>query len=86
MINKYIRVQLPDDAIVFDNPAFDDSIVGYTEDDCVVYDYDEMISELTASEDISYDDAMEFIEYNTIRAIPYAGEHKPIIIYRVDRE
>ena len=86
MINKCIRVQLPDDAIVFDNPSFDNSIVGYTEDGCVIYDYDDMISELTASDNISYDDAMEFIEFNTIRAIPYAGDHEPIIMYKVDKE
>ena len=34
MINYDVREQLPDEAIVFDNPSFDDSIVGYTEDDC----------------------------------------------------
>lgn len=32
---------------------------------------------------MEYIDAVEFIEYNTIRALPYIGEGAPVIMYPV---
>ena len=29
------------------------------------------------------EDAIEWIEYNTIRSLPYAGENAPIVMYRL---
>lgn len=80
-INEYVRSELDDEAIVFDNPSFDNSIIGVTTDGNVVYDYDKMIEELMNDEDIPEQDAIDWIEYNTIRAIPYAGEMAPVVIY-----
>ena len=72
-----------DEAVVFDNPDFDEAIIGATEDGQVVYDYDTMVKCLAAKEGMTELEAMEFIDYNTIRAIPYAGEHAPIIMYSI---
>ena len=80
-VNIQLRAELPEDAIVFDNMSYDGSIVGVTTDDRVVYDYDKMVEELMEDEGWSYEDAAEWINYNTIRALPYAGEHAPIIMY-----
>ena len=33
---------------------------------------------------MEHDEAIEFIEYNTIRATPYAGEMAPIILYNLN--
>lgn len=33
-----------------------------------------------------YADAVEWIEYNTLRALPYMGEDGPIVIHRLDEE
>ena len=38
-LNKNIRLNLDEDAVVFDNPNFDNSIIGVTTDGNVVYDY-----------------------------------------------
>jgi hypothetical protein len=82
-VNLQLRDELPEDAIVFDNMSYDGSIIGVTTDGRVVYDYDKMVEELMQDEDWSYEDAVEWIEYNTIRALPYAGENGPIIMYRI---
>lgn len=86
------------DGIFLDNQSYDNSIVGVEEaTGRVIYDYDKMVEELAseyffaqnAEEDEyqSYDDcrlaAIEWIEYNTIRALPYLGEKAPIIIHSV---
>jgi hypothetical protein len=80
-INEYVRSELSEDTIVFDNPSFDNSIIGVTTDGQAVYDYDKMVEELMRDDDISEQEAIDWIEYNTIRAIPYAGEMAPIVMF-----
>ena len=80
-INEYVRSELSEDTIVFDNPSFDNSIIGVTTDGQAVYDYNKMVEELMRDDDISEQEAIDWIEYNTIRAIPYAGEMAPIVMF-----
>ena len=68
------------DAVVFENPDYDEAIIGVTEDGNVVYDFYKMVEHLMSKDGITFDAAVEFIEYNTIRALPYAGEEAPIIV------
>ena len=52
------------DAIILDNPYFDNSIVGYTEDGKLVYDFDKMVDEFfqdNKDDNIEYVNAIEFI-------------------------
>lgn len=68
---------------LFDNPSFDKSIVGISSDQRVVYDYDLMIQEFAEDDNCTADEAEEFIQYNTMRALPYFDDvdgNKPIII------
>ncbi len=82
-VNLQLRAELPEDAIVFDNMSYDGSIVGVTTDGRVVYDYDKMVEELMEDEQCSYEEAADWIDYNTIRALPYAGENGPIIMFSI---
>ena len=82
-INMNIREILPEGAIILDNSAFDNSIIGVTLDDRLIYDYDKMIEELMEDDEMTFDEAMDWIDYNTIRALPYAGSMAPIIVQRV---
>ncbi len=83
--NDEIRNKLPDGAVVFDNYAYDNSIIGVTFDGRAIYCFEDMVKELTEEEDwkdFGEIEAIEWIEYNTIRALPYAGEKAPLIVYR----
>ena len=68
-------------ATILKDPSFTSAIVGVTSDDRVVYDYDLMIEDLSEQDNISLWEAQEFIEYNTIRALPYMP-NSPIILNR----
>lgn len=71
-----------EDLIVFDNPSYDRAIIGVNEDfSRVIYDFDLMVESLM-EEGMDEEDAIEFIEYNTIRAQPYIGENAPIVMRR----
>jgi hypothetical protein len=83
-VNNSIRDILPDGAIVFDNPAFDNSIIGTTLEGNVIYDYENMVDELSNDESMSESEAIEFIDYNTIRALPYTGDKGPLVVTTVN--
>ena len=66
------------------NYSYDDALIGVTEDGRAVYDYNRMIEWLVATEGFTEEEAMEWIDYNTIRALPYMGENAPIIVYPIE--
>ena len=72
-----------EDSVVFDNPEYDDAIIGVTEEGNVVYDYEKMIDILAERDEMSRLEAAEFIDFNTVRAIPYAPDPKPLIMYHL---
>lgn len=78
-VNKYIRENLPEDAMVFDNASYDNSIIGMSTDGRVIYSFNKMVEELMTDNGWSEIEAIEWIEYNTIRALQYMGENAPII-------
>ena len=75
-----------EEAVVFDNPDYDDAIVGVTDDGNVVYDFDAMVKILVDRDGMTDEEAVDFISYNTIRAIPYAGPNHPIVMFRILEE
>lgn len=87
-INNYPRRDLLnemglEDFIVFENPDYDSAIIGYSDDYRIIYDFDLMVEHLMTVDNMSFEDAIEFIEYNTIRSIPYAGPSTPIVLHRI---
>lgn len=69
-----------EESIVFENPDYDSAIIGVTDEGNVVYDFNKMVDHLMEHDGMERDEAVEFIEYNAVRALPYAGEGAPIII------
>ena len=73
-----------EEAVVFDNPAYDEAIVGVSDGGRAVYDYDRMVQVLIQRDDMEADEASDFVSYNAVRAAPYAGEYAPIIMFPVE--
>jgi hypothetical protein len=71
------------DVVILENYSYDDALVGVTEDGRAVYDWEKMIDWLMETEGMDPIEALEWIEYNTIRALPYAGPNAPIIMHRL---
>ena len=63
--------------------SYDDALVGVTHENRAVYDYEKMIDWLVEKEGFSEEEAAEWIDYNTIRALPYMGEEAPVILYPI---
>ena len=71
------------ESVFFTNPVFIDAIIGISDDGRIVYSYSKMVENLMLNDNMNYEDAIEFIEYNTVRSLPYMGEHAPIIVYSI---
>lgn len=68
--------------LIFDNSSYDNAIIGITINDELVYDYDRMVEEFMLENNCKYEEAQEWVDCNTIKALSYnSSEHKPIIIY-----
>lgn len=65
-----MAIDSEEEVLFLDNPSFDKSIIGITNDFRLIYDLDKMIEELMEDDQI---------DYNTLLAIPYFGEQAPII-------
>lgn len=87
-IIQYVSEENPN-ALMFRDPDFYNAIIGYYYNEMdlpvLVYKYDKMVECLAVEYEDSEDpylDAMEFIDYNTIRTLPYMNaKGRPIIIY-----
>ena len=69
--------------ILLDSMSYDKSIVGITEDNRIIYSYPKMVEELMEDEGWTEEEAIEWLDYNTLRAIPYMESHgnAPIVMY-----
>ncbi len=81
MRNQEIREQLPKESIVFDSESYDNSIIGTTLDGRVIYCFEMMVEELMIDGEMTEIEAIEWIECNTIRALPYTGDKAPLIVH-----
>lgn len=74
-----------EDSIVFENPDYDSAIIGYDANNYrIIYDFQKMVQHLMENDNMEYDEAVEFIDYNTLRALPYIGGNSPIIMNSID--
>lgn len=69
---------------VFSGEDYDDALIGITSDNRAVYEFEKMVDCLMKKYGWSDIDAIEWIEYNTIRALPYMGADAPIVMYSLE--
>lgn len=70
-----------EDVIYLINYSYDDALIGVSDDGRAIYDFDKMVEWLVFKEGFEPSEAIEWIEVNTLRALPYMGSNAPIIMY-----
>ena len=76
---EYLEAQGHSETIFLENPSFVKAITGITDSEQLIYDYDLMIAAAMEEEGWDAESAIEWIEYNTLRSIPYMGCYHPIV-------
>lgn len=71
-------------SLMFRDPDYESAIVGYdVETKSIIYSYDLMVQSLCEEEGMTLEDAIEFIDYNTLRALKYINKEdgpRPIVL------
>ena len=71
-----------EDVVIFSNPSYASAFIVVSEDNRAVYSYNEMVKSLCKNDKMNELDAIEFIEFNTLRALPYY-KNSPIILHEI---
>ena len=74
-----------EDVVLFDSPSYVDACIGISEDNRAVYDYNKMVETLV-KDGMTTKEAEVFIEYNTLRALPYIPDSPIVIAQRFDTD
>ena len=69
-----------EDIVLLKDESYDSALIAVTDDCRAVYSYDKMVEWYMEKNGCTAEEAMEWIDHNTMRAIPYAGARAPIVI------
>ena len=83
-LDEFLSEMYGDDVVHFDGPEFDGGIVGVTTDGRLVYSYDRLVTALSEANRWSREDAVDWIEFNTLRSLPYIGPRAPVVMNDLD--
>lgn len=75
------RAQLEDNMIVLDPEWMDEAMIGTTPAGQVVYDYDLLVMVLRQHDGMTWEEAVDYVNYNTVRSLAYLDpELRPVIV------
>lgn len=83
-LKEYLSERYGDEIVILEPEYYDEGIVGNDQDGRLIYSYEKLAEALMKHDGMSYEEAIEWIDYNTLRAIPYMGEFAPIIMFSID--
>lgn len=74
-----------ENSLMFESPDYMSAIVGIDyHSGSIIYDYDLMVQHLMKQDNISEQDAIDFVEFNTLRSIPYVtGGVPPTVLTKL---
>ena len=73
-----------EDIVLLKDESYDSALIAVTDDCRAVYSYDKMVEWYMEKNGCSAEEAIEWIDYNTLRAIPYAGARAPIVVKELE--
>ena len=76
---EFLEAQGHEETVFFEHPSMVKAITGITDSEQLIYDYNLMIEAAMEEEGWTCEDAIDWIEYNTLRSIPYMGSSHPIV-------
>ena len=79
-LKEYLIEHELEDTAFFEHPSYVKAITGITSGGQLIYDYDLMIAAAMEEEGWSYDDAIDWIDYNVV---PTGGILHPIVSHHI---
>lgn len=75
-----IEILQEEETMFFRNPDYTSAIIGISDDYHIIYSYDKMVEYLVSHDEMTIEEAVDFIDYNTLRAYTSKGK-MPIVVY-----
>ena len=75
-----IEILQEEETMFFRNPDYSSAIIGISDDYHIIYSYDKMVEYLVSHDEMTIEEAVDFIDYNTLRAYTSKGK-MPIVVY-----
>ena len=73
-----------EDFVLLKDESYDSALIAVSDDFRAVYSYDKMVEWYMEKNGCTAEEAMEWIDYNTMRALPYAGARAPIVVKELE--
>jgi len=77
------NLELDDNTCILEPDYLDRAVLGITDAKKLIYDYNILV-DCYAAEGMSYEEAEEWVCYNTLRGIPYMGKYSPIVVREIE--
>jgi len=79
-LKEYLTQQCFTDTVVLEGPDYISAVVGISTDGQLIYSRNLMVKHLCEKDGMTELEADEFIDFNTVGALPNMGEKAPIIM------
>ena len=82
--NRIPEPEILDKIVVLEGDEFADGAIGLTDDFKIVYSYERLVQSLSRAYGEKEEQSVEYLDYNTLRMIPYwknQGLLAPIIVH-----
>ena len=79
-LKEYLTQQCFTDTVVLEGPDYISAVVGISTDGQLIYSRTLMVKHLCEQDRMTEQEATEFIDFNTVGALPNMGEKAPIIM------
>lgn len=79
-LKEYLTEQCFTDTVVLEGPSYISAVIGISTEGRLIYSRDLMVRYLCKQQGMTELDAEEFIDFNTVGALPNMGEKAPIIM------
>ena len=73
-----------DDIVLLKDESYDSALIAVTDDFRAVYSYDKMVEWYMEKNGCTAEEAMEWIDRNTMKDIQYAGDGAPIVVKEME--
>lgn len=65
-----IGKEISDVVFIFEPEYFDDAIIGFSNSEALVYNYQALVEIVMREQELSEEDAIEFVDFNLLNSIP----------------
>lgn len=79
-LKEYLTQQCFTGTVVLEGPDYISAVVGISTDGQLIYSRNIMVKHLCEQDGMTEQEANEFIDFNTVGALPNMGEKAPIIM------